>query len=344
MSALPATMRAAWIERPGVMHLRETPVPRPGKGAVLVHVEAALTCGTDLKTLQRGHARLPMPAPFGHEFAGVIAAVGSGVPWREGDAVMCVPTAPCNVCELCARGHHNLCPGAVGRMVLGAYADYVLLPAHIVSQHLFPRLDLEAAHAALLEPLACVMQGQQRLAGLRMNDVVILGDGPIALLFAAVLTGMDVKPLVIGRHAGRLAAAHLYGAATALAPDDDAARSAVSERVAHGADVVIECVGTPAAWRLASELVAPAGTVMLFGGCAPGAEAMFDASRLHYDEVTMAGSFHYSPRAVDRARDALQTRAFDPAPLITHTMPLERLHDALELMATRRAIKVAVIP
>ncbi|HSJ09162.1 MAG TPA: alcohol dehydrogenase catalytic domain-containing protein [Longimicrobiales bacterium] len=345
MTDLPATMRAAWLHGPGHMELREVPVPRPGPGEVLVKVEAALTCGTDVKTFQRGHARLPMPAPFGHEFAGTIAAAGAGVTFAEGARIMCVPTAPCGACAPCLRGRENLCPHAVGRMVLGAYADYVLLPAHIVQRHLFERpAHLDARHAALLEPLACVVQGMARIDSLHAAHVVILGDGPIALLFAALFTRTSVTPLMLGRHDSRLAVARGYGAATAIAPDDAAAHQAVRTVAANGADLVVECVGTPQAWRLASELAAPGGTVLLFGGCAAGAQACFDATRLHYDEVTITSSFHYGPAAVQGAVTALEERAFDPAPLVTHEMPLEKLDDALALMASRTAIKVAVLP
>jgi len=346
MSDLPATMRAAWIEAPGAMTLREVPLPRPRAGEMLVRVQAALTCGTDVKTLQRGHARLPMPAPFGHEFAGVVAAVGAGVRgFREGDAVMCAPTAPCGQCGLCHRGRDNLCPHAIGRMVLGAYADYVLLPGHIVERHLFARRGLSAIEAALLEPLACVMQGMQRLAGVQADNVVVLGDGPIALLFAAQLAAMPrSRVLVVGRHPLRLEVASVYGAEVASARDDDLAMEAVQHFAPGGADVVIECVGTPAAWRLASTLAATGGTVMLFGGCAPSAEATFDATRLHYDEVTVVSSFHYGTEAVHEAAQVLMRRAFNAEALVTLTLPLERLPEALALMSSRRAVKVAVLP
>jgi L-iditol 2-dehydrogenase len=339
-------MNAAFLLAPGALELRRTQSPRPAEGEVLVRVEAALTCGTDVKTFLRGHARLPVPAPFGHECAGTVAAVGDGVSgFREGDAVMYAPTAPCGECRHCAAGRENLCGDAVGRMVLGAFAEFVLLPAHIVAMHLFHRPpQLTAAHAAVLEPLACVVHGASRIGWSATPNVAIIGDGPIALLFARVAVLQGARVLLLGRRDARLDVARQYGASAALARDDAEARDAVGAMETGGADVVIECAGTPAAWRLASELAAPGGTVMLFGGCAPGTEVSFDAARIHYEEVNHVGAFHYTPRAVRAAFSLLESGDVDAAPLITHRMPLVRLHDALELVMRREAIKVEVVP
>ncbi|HEX6940937.1 MAG TPA: alcohol dehydrogenase catalytic domain-containing protein [Longimicrobiales bacterium] len=214
-------MLAAVLVEPGRIELREAPVPAPGPGELLVRVDAALTCGTDLKTYRRGHPRIPLPTPMGHEFSGTVAAVGAGVArFREGDAIACVPTAPCGACRLCRRGRENLCPDAVGRMVFGAFAEYVLLPRHIVERHVFPRPDaLSADEAAALEPLACVVHGADRVALDRAEHVVFLGDGPITLLFLQVarLRGAG-SVIVVGRHEARLEVARALGAETILDP------------------------------------------------------------------------------------------------------------------------------
>ncbi|NIP81063.1 MAG: alcohol dehydrogenase catalytic domain-containing protein, partial [Gemmatimonadetes bacterium] len=160
---MPERMRQAVLVEPGRVELRDVPVPEPAPGELLVRVDVALTCGTDLKTYRRGHPRISLPAPLGHELAGTVAAGRAGA-FREGDALATVPTAPCGRCRLCRRGRENLCPDAVGRMVFGAFADYVLLPAHIVD-NAFPRpAGMTAETAAALEPLACVVHGADRVA------------------------------------------------------------------------------------------------------------------------------------------------------------------------------------
>jgi len=267
-------MRRAELIRPGHLEVRIVPVPDPGPGELLVRIEAALTCGTDLKMYRRGHPRLPLPAPFGHEFSGVVAAAGQGVAgFAAGDAIAAVPTAPCGRCALCLRELDNLCPHALERIALGAYADYLLLPAHLVSTNVFARpAGLPAEHAALLEPLACVVHGASRVRLDRARTVVLLGDGPIALLFTqlARLRGAG-QVLVAGHHASRLALAAAFGAEP-VDRSGPALRDLVLERSGgSGADVVIECIGDPAAWELAPTLAARGGEVLLYGGCAAGA-------------------------------------------------------------------------
>ena len=369
-STLPSRMRAAVLVRPGHVEMREVPIPAPGPGEMLVRVDAALTCGTDLKTFQRGHPRIPLPTPMGHEFSGTVVAADAGVDrFREGDAIACVPTAPCGECRLCRRGRENLCPEAVGRMVFGAFAEYVLLPRHIVESHVFPRPAGLAAHeAAALEPLACVVHGADRVAFERAEHVVFLGDGPITLLFLQVakLRGAG-RVIVVGRHEARLAVARALGAevirdpaagaaaaaggaasgSTDGAPREAAAalREAILERTGGvGADVVVECVGRPEVWELAATLAAPGGEVLLYGGCAAGTRASFDTLRLHYEEVDLKGAFHYRPASVREAYEMLADGRIAVGPLVTHRRALDRLEDALGLVLRREAVKVAVVP
>lgn len=342
-----STMWQAVLVEPGRVEVREVAVPVPGPGELLVRVEAALTCGTDLKTFRRGHPKIPLPTPMGHEFSGVVAAVGRGVDtFREGDAVALVPTAPCGHCRLCRRGRESLCPDAVGRMVFGAFAEYVRLPAHLVARNVFPRpQSLGAEEAALLEPLSCVVHGADRVRLEEAEHVVLLGDGPIALLFARVALQRGVgRVLVVGRHAVRLGAASRLGAET-LPDPGDALEEAVREWTgALGADVVIECVGRPEVWEQAPALAAVGGEVLLYGGCAAGTRASFDTYRVHYDEVDLKGAFHYAPNDVRRALELLEGGAIDAGAFITHRRPLERLDEALDLALSREAVKVALRP
>jgi L-iditol 2-dehydrogenase len=343
-----STMRAAHLVRPGTVELREVPVPVPGAGEIVLRVETALTCGTDLKTIRRGHPHIRLPAPLGHEASGIVAAAGAGVTRvREGDAIACVPTAPCLECELCRRGRENLCAGAAGRINLGAFADYLRIPAHIVRSHVFERpATMSPAVAAALEPLACCVHGAARVPWHAGACVAFLGDGPIALLFLqlARLRGAD-RILVLGRHAERLAIARAVGAhETVDVSHADPLDSVRGRTAGAGADIVVECVGRPETWRLAQELAAPGGTVLLFGGLAEGSEASFDAYRLHYQEIDLIGAYHYGRRDVHEALSLLSAGSVRIEPLITHHRPLGAIHDALDLAMSGRAVKVAIEP
>jgi L-iditol 2-dehydrogenase len=340
-------MRRAELLRPGHIEMRDVAMPTPGPGEVVVKIEAALTCGTDIKTFQRGHPKIPLPAPLGHEFAGVISAVGHDVErFREGDAIACTPTAPCGECRLCERGHDSLCPHAVGRIVLGAFADYIKIPAHIVRTNMFERpATLAAERAAVLEPLSCVMHGADRVLLERAERVIIIGDGPIALLFGqvALLRGAE-DVMLFGKHDIRLRAAETVGL-TAIDVGDDDIRN-VAHDVTDGAlaDVVVECVGRPELWEAAFDCVAAAGELLAFGGCAAGTRAGFDTYRLHYEEVDVKGAFHYGRADVRHAYDLLLDEEVNADVLITHHEALSNLQHALDLVLERQAIKVAVHP
>jgi L-iditol 2-dehydrogenase len=338
-------MLHARLLQPGQLELVDVPIPDPGPGELLVHVEVALTCGTDLKLYERGHPRLPTPSPFGHEMAGVVAGVGAGVHgFREGDAIASVPTAPCGQCRLCRRGRENLCAQAVGRITLGAFSEYLVLPQHLVQIHVFPRpAGLAPEDAAGLEPLACVVHGASRVSLAQADSLVILGDGPIAMLFVQLARLQGVSHiLVAGRHARRLEFGEAFGARTTRL-EGEALHALVHESLG-GADIVIECVGRPELWETAPGLAAPGGEVLLYGGCAAGTRATFDTTRLHYDEIDLKGAFHYTPRDVREALALLANGHVSVARLVTHRMPLARLPEALTLALQRDALKVAVVP
>ena len=131
-------MRACILERPGEIVLRELVVPDVSGGEMLVRVRAALTCGTDLKAFRRGHPVIPMPGVFGHEFSGIVEKTGRGVTgFSEGDEIMSVHSAPCLSCIYCKKKAYNLCEKIMDTKVLGAFAEYLVLPEHIVSQNVF---------------------------------------------------------------------------------------------------------------------------------------------------------------------------------------------------------------
>ena len=179
----PPAMRQAVLLEPRRIELITRPVPTPGAGEVLLRVRAALTCGTDLKTYRRGHPKVPF-GPFGHECAGDVAAVGGGVSHvREGDAVVPTPTAPCGVCAPCRQSRENLCERQFEGIVLGAYADYLLVNEKVAARHLLRKPnEISYIEAAFLEPLSCVIHAWDRLRPRPVEHVAVIGLGAIGLL------------------------------------------------------------------------------------------------------------------------------------------------------------------
>ncbi len=167
-------------------------MPEPGPGELLVRVRAATTCGTDLKAFRRGHPKIPMPGPFGHEYSGEVAAVGEGANFREGEAVMGVHSAPCQHCFWCLRGQENLCESIMETMVLGSFAEYLLIPERIARLNVYPKPEeLPFAQASLLEPLSSVAQGvlELRRSGVLpgVENALVIGPGAIGLMWLSAL-------------------------------------------------------------------------------------------------------------------------------------------------------------
>jgi L-iditol 2-dehydrogenase len=341
-------MQAHVLVRPGEISLCEVPRPLPGPEEVVVRIRAALTCGTDLKAFLRGHPKFPMPTPFGHEFAGEIADLGSRVRgFREGDPVMAVPTAPCGQCYYCQHDQENLCETVMETMVLGAYAEYIKLPARIVKVNLYRKPDnVPFPVAALLEPLACVLHGLEFVT-LRPDDTVVLvGAGAISLLHLLVLRAMGIERVaVLGRrpkraqHARRLGADQVF-----IGGLPDGREQVLDYTHGRGADVVIECTGQVAVWEAAPGLARRGGQVVLFGGCPSGSQSRFDTQRLHYDQLRIISPFHFTPRAVRRAYELLTNDSFNGQALITGAYPLRSLEQALHEHQRGDGIKFAVVP
>ncbi len=349
MGELPSAARVLYLTGPERLELRREPVPPPGPGELLLAVEAATTCGTDLKVWRRGgHPRmLQSPARFGHEVAGTVAAVGSGVErWRAGDRVVVANSAPCGVCPAC-RGHHeNLCGDL--QYLNGAYADYLIVPARFAGRSVHPSPPgLDPALAALAEPLACVLHGAAVAGVDAPADTVVLGAGPIGLLFVAVLAGRGHRVVAADPNPHRLAVAIRLGAADTVevardAGDADRLRGAAAG--ALGPELVVEATGSPEGWEVAMAAVADGGTVELFGGCAPGTVVGCDTHRLHYSEITVRGAYHYRPASFVAALALLGERGADLSPLLSDECGLDGVSAALQRMARREVLKVAVRP
>ncbi len=339
-------MRQAILRERGRIELVTQPIPTPGKGEVLLRVRAALTCGTDLKTYRRGHPKLPF-GPFGHECAGDVVAVGAGVRhMHEGDAVIPMPTAPCGQCDACRRGREHLCDRQFDDIVLGAYADYLLVSAKVAASQLVRKTgSLSYIEAAFLEPLSCVVHAWAKLRASRPAQVAIVGLGTIGLLHLAVAKARGVRVLAVGRRQERLALASRLGAEVVLDADREGVGDAL--RMAAGGtgpDVVIECTGIPAMWEQVPQWTARGGRVVLFGGLPTGTRVSFDATRLHYDEVDVLNSFHFRRDDIDEALRLLAGGEVNVRPIITDVKPLSSIVEVFAALDGGSGIKYAILP
>jgi L-iditol 2-dehydrogenase len=344
---LKGKMKAALYRGPGQLTIEEVETPQIGEGEILIGVRAALTCGTDVKAYLRGHHLFVPPTLFGHEFAGDVVAVGEGVTrFSEGMRVVAANSAPCNRCFFCKRGKHNLCQDILFNR--GSFAEYIKVPAPIVEQNTHPIPEgLSYQEAALVEPLACVVRGNEA-AGIELGDSVVIagGTGPIGLMHLQLAFHRGAKEVIaIGLKDERWAVAQELGVSHLIdAGSEDPVERVLELTEGRGADVVIESAGLPQVWEMAVRLVRKGGTVVFFGGCPSGSKIDLDTHRVHYDELTIKGSFHHTPRTVKKALDLLAFGVVKAKPLITHELPLERLEEGLLMMKEGRAVKVAILP
>jgi len=347
---LPARMQAAVLYGREDVRLEAVEVPRAGPGEVLLRVEAALTCGTDVKVYRRGyHARMLVPpALFGHEASGVIESVGSGVlDFAPGMRVVAANSAPCDSCAFCKSGRQSLCDDL--QFWNGAYAEFALLPARVVARNLLPlEPHVSFLAGALVEPLACVVRGVEACRIAAGMTVAVIGTGPVGLMICARAIKLGARVIAAGRREGRLEAARRLGAPVVLevAPGDDLAALLHEESEdGRGPDVVIEAVGSAETCEAALRAVRKGGIVNLFAGCPQDVAIAFDAQRLHYEELTLTSTFHHTPASVREAYRLIASGEIDPRAFITGEAPLPRLPEVLKALAHgSEGLKTAILP
>ncbi len=337
------------------LRLERVPKPVAGPGELVLQVDAALTCGTDLKVYRRGyHAKmLTANRLFGHEVAGTVVEVGAGVAeFAVGDRVVPLNSAPCDVCFFCRNGQQNLCDDLLFNN--GAYAEFFHVPARIVTKNTLRVPDaMPLAHAALTEPLACVVRGMEESGARAGQTAVVLGAGPIGLLFvhAAALEGLRVIAVV--KRLDQVDTALALGAAAVVRVsevDDVVAAVRASTPEGRGADLVFEAVATPETWQQSVLMARKGGVVNFFGGPPAGTAVSLDTNLLHYSDLTLKASFHHTPATARKAFAMLQSGRFACEAFLTSTAALDEVPALFRRMlerpaeGTRPEIKTVVYP
>ena len=337
-------MRAAVLYGKEDVRVEEVSLGALQPGQVRVGIEASLTCGTDLKVFKRGYHQkmIVPPAVFGHEFAGTILETAPDVrDWQPGDRVVAANSAPCGDCFHCGQGQENLCDNLL--FLNGAYAESIVVPARLVQKNLLRlRPGTPIRDAALTEPLACVVQGIEDI-GLRAGQrVLVLGAGPIGLMFLVLARFHSCSVTVSGRGRGRLDTARALGADAVL----DASERPDFGKTAGGNgefDVVIEAVGKPETWEAAVRLVRKGGTVNFFGGCPAGTTATFDTGLIHYSNLRLLASFHHTPRTIRQALDFIENGVVRASDFIDGECSLSGLPALFDSMTKgNRAVKTLI--
>jgi len=332
----------------GGTRLEARAVLDPGPGEALLELLCCGLCGTDLFKLANANER--EGTVLGHEVVGTVVAVGRGVSSPNlGQRVVVPHHVACGRCPLCARGSETLCPTFKENLLApGGFAEYVLVRERAVQRAAWvvPGHVPDAA-AAFLEPAACVLRGLDK-ATLRVEDgcVVVLGAGSMGLLHLLLVRSLlpQVRVVVCDPMEPRRRTALTLGASVACATGVELEAAVRDASAGLGADAVFDTVGGRAALRTSLAVARGGGTVVLFAHAAEGELADYELNPFFKTEQRVVATYSGAVAEQQRVAELLASGRFDPAPLVTHRLPLSRFDEAVHLCREREALKILLEP
>ena len=336
-------MRAARLLAIGNMVIEDVAEPVPGYGDLLVRVEATGLCGSD-RHMFHGEYPTALPVTLGHEFAGIIEAVGPGVErLRPGARVTGDPNIACGYCPACRMGRVNLCHNltAIGVFRDGGFADYVIVPQ---GQAVELPLDLNPLHGAFCEPLACCLHGLDVARIVPGSSVAVLGGGVIGLLMVQLARLAGATTVILStRQLPRRELALALGATQTIDPSSGDAVAALKAIAPDGVDVVLECAGVPETFSQSLAMARRGGAVVIFGVMPKGKQVSVEPFDLLFRELRLEGAY-LNPLTHARAAKMVASGVLDLDRLITRTIGLEALPAALAEPPGFGEIKTIVLP
>lgn len=340
-------MKTAVYYGPRDVRIEEKEVPEIGDKELLVEVHVCGVCGTDVKTVLRGHPLIKPPAVLGHEIAGDIVRIGKDVTeHRIGERVVVAPYVPDGTCYYCLRGRYTLCTGLYEESPTpGGFAEFVKVPPSIVKKGTLEIPNtVSYEEAALTEPLACCLHGIEECHVGVGDCVAIVGDGPIGLMHLQLAKFKGATKIILsGQLNDRLRLAEELGASvTVNETEENPVKKVMDETNNRGGDAVIVAVGSVAAVEQGLKLVRKGGIVNLFGGFPGQSELKLDPNLIHYSEVTVTGTFGFSHINFARALQLISTRSVKMNKLITHRFKLDEVLTAIDVLADRKGLKAVV--
>lgn len=349
-----ATMRAAVYKGAGTVAVEQVPVPSIGPGEILIRVEACGICPTDLKKVE--YNLLPPPRIYGHETAGVVAAVGENVTrYYPGDRVIVFHHIPCGQCFYCHRKLYAQCPvyKKVGvtagyEPAGGGFAQYVRVMDWIVERGIEKIPDgVSFGRATFVEPVNTCLKGIRQVNPQPDDLVVILGQGPIGLMFTMLAANTGAKIVVTDGMAPRRELAKKFGAAEAFAPRDEALeRSIRAVTNGRGADVVIVAASAKGIVEQAVGCSRPGGQILLFAQTSHKERVEVSGASVCMEERTICGSYSSSVDLQEESANLVFSGALPVEELITHKLPLNDIHVGFEraLHPDERSLKIVIEP
>jgi L-iditol 2-dehydrogenase len=344
------TMKAAVLEKPGRLAIRDVPDPICPPGGAVVKVLASQVCSTDLHMWRRGHPALQCPRILGHEVAGVVETSSAVKGFKRGDIVQVYPGISCGACRFCRQGRQNLCREIriLGFTVDGGFSQYLALPEEAIRQdclNLIPN-GLSLVEASMAEPLACCLNGLDKIELRQSESVLILGAGPLGCLFAMAVKhrGID-KVILLEKDSGRISQARSGLEIDVLDVNEVGAVEEVMERTEGlGADLVVVCFREAALEYPLVQLAAPGGRVLMFSGLSADKGVVpTNLNAIHYRELALIGAYGCTSVQCQRALD-LMAGGLDVRWLTSQRIPLISLEESFSELWSKKVMKVCVEP
>jgi L-iditol 2-dehydrogenase len=347
-------MLAAVYHGPNDLRVENVPIPEIGKDEILVKVISASICGTDLRIFHGNH-RMYAPGTVripGHEVVGTIVKIGAGVAnYSIGQRVFCAPNTGCGHCEQCITGNNNLCADydAIGVTSDGGFAEFVRIPANSVRQgNVIPISDtVDPAVAALMEPFACVVRGQNALHIAAGEVVLILGAGPIGVMHIKLARARGASQIIVSEPMpDRAAQAKKIGATRVVDPTlQDLKAILLEESQGHGADAIIVATPIHAAQESTLDLAAIGGRINFFGGLPKDHPNInINSNLIHYKELVITGTTACSTADCWQATRIVNSGIVDLSDIVSQRFPLKEAVLAFAAAEDRKSLKIILEP
>jgi len=337
-------MKAAVVYGVNDIRIEEYPTPEAGAGEIIVKTHVAGICATDIKTLLGLGLPKDLPTILGHEVVGEIAETGEGVAgFAIGDRVGVYPIAVCGKCRYCLQGRHNLCEAefGLGHGIEGGFAEYVRLPREIVAIGGVVKLGdgLSFEDAVFAEPLSCTLAAARSCRLKKGGQILIIGAGPMGLMHLKTAKYYGCEVILTDLLAERLALAGKMGADHVLNSGEKNLHDEVMRITGgRGADSVIISLGIPQVIEDSMKLTAKGGVCNIFGG-PPPSEIKLDPRWLHYQEITLTGTFASTPEDFRQCLQLIADKSIIVSDLLSHTFSLDNFLDAVEKAKNQEMVR-----
>lgn len=342
-------MLAAVFYAPNNIVVQQVPVSRR---KVMLKVSACAVCGYDARVFRNGHRKVHPPVILGHELCGEIQndiIARDGMTINAGSRVAICPLIPCLNCPYCKIGDYNLCINLreIGSTSDGGFAQYVTIPEQLIRMGgLMPVPDnLTDEEAALLEPLACCLNSYSRMLPVaKESPVVIIGDGPMGLIHLQLFKRLSSSRVaVVGKVPLRMEKARTMGADAVFAYSRDIALDVLDfAGASSGAGVIVIATSNPIAFELATKVSARNSKINVFAGMPSGQTFLLDSNWLHYNQISITGTFSSTPKMLNEAARIASEKTIDLSAIVTHKYSLPEIEEAIEVTEKYHGLRAVI--